>query len=79
MLKCYTVEPEFEKRRRLCGMGSTSDALEAFWRGLDEAVRSPGGVLEEVLGGHGRSWEACWSPDADLCKKLRFLIPSWGP
>ena len=50
-------------------MGSKSDALDAFWRGLEEPGRSSGGVLEEVLGvlgGLGRSWEGCWSPDADL-------------
>ena len=50
MLKCYVVEPELEKRRRFCQIGSKSHALEASWRGLEEPRRSSGGVLEEVLG-----------------------------
>ena len=50
MLTCYVVEPEFEKRQRLCQIGSKSDALEAFWKGLEEPGRSSGGILEEVVG-----------------------------
>ena len=47
-------------------MGSTSDALEAFWRGLGEPARNAGGFLEEVLGGLGRSWRAGGFPKAIL-------------
>ena len=62
MLKCYGAGPELEKMRRFCQSGSKSHAAEAFWRGLEEPGRSPGGGF----GGLGRSWEGCWSPDADL-------------
>ena len=31
-----------------------------------------GSILEHL----GRSWEGCWSPDADVPKHVRFLIPS---
>ena len=58
MLKCYVVEPELEKRRRFCQIGSKSHALEAFWRGLEQPGSSSGGFLEKVLavlGGLGRS------------------------
>ena len=60
------VESEFQKRCRFCEMGSTSDAMEAFWRGLGEPARNAGGFLEEVLLGLGRSWRAGGFPKAIL-------------
>ena len=69
MLTCYVVEPEFEKRQRLCQIGSKSDALEAFWRGLEEPGRSSGGVLEEVLGILGGLGRVVGLP-MPICKKM---------
>ena len=69
MLKCYVVEPELEKRRRFCQIGSKSHALEAFWRGLEEPGRSSGGVLEEVLGVLGGLGRVAGLP-MPICKKM---------
>ena len=75
MLTSYVVGSEFEKRRRFCQISSKSHALEAFWRGLEELRRGPGGGF----GGLGRFREGCLSPDADLQKNMRILTPSWAP
>ena len=69
MLTCYVVEPEFEKRHRFCQIGSKSDALEAFWRGLEEPGRSSGGVLEEVLGVLGGLGRVAGLP-MPICTKM---------
>ena len=68
MLTCYVIEPELKKRRRFCQIGSKSDALEAFWRGLEEPGRSSGGVLEEVLGILGGLGRVAGLP-MPICKK----------
>ena len=44
------LSQNLRKRHRFCQIGSKSDALDTFWRGLEELGRSSGGVLEEVLG-----------------------------
>ena len=69
MLTCYVVEPEFEKRRRFCQMGSKSSALEAFGSGLEEPGRSSGGVLEEILGILGGLGRVAGLP-MPICKKM---------
>ena len=50
-------------------MGSKSDALDAFWRGLEELGRSSGGVLEEVLGILGGLGRVAGLP-MPICKKM---------
>ena len=49
--------------------GYKSDALEAFWRGLEEPGRSSGGVLEEVLGVLGGLGRVAGLP-MPICKKM---------
>ena len=59
--------------------GYENEALEAFWRGLEEPGRSSGGVLEEVLGILGNLGKVIGLP-MPICKKnVQFLTPSWAP
>ena len=69
MLTSYVVEPEFEKKASILQIGSQSDALDAFWRGLEEPGRSSGGVLEEVLGVLGGLGRVAGLP-MPICKKM---------
>ena len=54
--------------------GSESEALEAFWRGLEQPGRSSGGVLEEVLGVLGGLGRVA-GLRMPICKKM----PGFGP
>ena len=58
---------------------SKSDALGAFWGGLEEPGRSSGGVLAEVMGVLGGLGRFVGVP-MPICKKnVRFWTPSWAP
>ena len=78
MLTSYVVEPEFEKKGAdFTKFGSKSDALEAFWRGLEGLGRSSGGVLEEVLGVLGGLGRVA-GLRMPICKKLLGFGPQVG-
>ena len=71
------LSQNLRKRHRFCQMGSQSDALDAFWRGLEEPGRSSGGVLEEVLGILGGLGRVA-GLRMPICKKLLGFGPQVG-
>ena len=54
------LSQNLRKRHRFCQMGSKSDALDAFWRGLEEPGRSSGGVLEKCCSRLPLAYECEW-------------------
>ena len=71
------LSQNLRKRHRFCQMGSKSDALDAFWRGLEEPGRSSGGVLEEVLGILGGLGRVAGLP-MPICQKMQGFGPQVG-
>ena len=71
------LSQNLRKSHRFCQRGSKSDALDAFWRGLEEPGRSSGESWRRFWG----SWEVLGGLLVSRCrfvKKRKVLDPKLG-